>query len=670
MGFLNPLFFPNNHYKMNRYLILVNAAILVFLISCKKNQESAPPGLLQLLTVKVGNQQLNLQGTTADVPPDSVITLKFSGTIDMATAPNSITLEREDQSEIPFTLFVTPDPAEIRMYLQEPLDYFKSYLLGISSGIKGTNGDAFPGAGITFKTVNGKMTVGNITLNGLPFHSTIHPRNISYDTISISVTFSHPIDSIGYQSYFTVSGTFPVTYSLSPDHATVTITNNAQLEDYTRYYFNISSFLKAENGFTFDGFSNFFYTELDSTPKFPLIPDEDLLTLIQQQTFRYFYDFAHPACGMARERDISGDIVTTGGSGFGIIALVVGMNRGFITREEGLTRLDKILGFLETCDRFHGAWPHWLNGSTGKTVPFTTQDNGADLVETGFMIEGLLTMRQYLDSNDLQEKPLINRINALYDGVEWDWFTRGQNVLYWHWSPDYGWAMNMRIEGYNETMIVYILAASSKTHAVSADAYHQGYARNGNIVNGNSFYGYILPLGQDYGGPLFFTHYSFLGLDPRNLSDQYANYWEQNVNQSLINFTHCKTNPKNFLGYSEVSWGLTACDNPWGYDAHSPTNDLGVIAPTAAVSALPYTPLQSMNAIRHFYYILGDRLWGPYGFYDAFDVTEGWWASSYIAIDEGPIVSMIENYRTALPWELFMSNPEIQQGLTKLGFSY
>ncbi len=169
---------------------------------------------------------------------------------------------------------------------------------------------------------------------------------------------------------------------------------------------------------------------------------------------------------------------------------------------------------------------------------------------------------------------------------------------------------------------------------------------------------------------LYFTHYSFLGLDPRNLQDDLANYWEQNVNHTLINRAYCIDNPKNFIGYCDDSWGLTASDNPWGYNAHSPTNDLGVVTPTAAISSIPYTPVESMNAIRHFYYILGDKLWGDYGFYDAFNITEGWWANSYIAIDQGPIICMIENYRTNLLWDLFMSCPEVRNGLDKLGFIY
>jgi hypothetical protein len=410
---------------------------------------------------------------------------------------------------------------------------------------------------------------------------------------------------------------------------------------------------------------------MDSTYKFPIIPDDELLTLIQQQTFRYFYDYAHPASGMARERYGSGETVTSGGSGFGVMALIVGMERGFISRSEGIERLGRILTFLETCDRFHGAWSHWINGNNGNVIPFGTKDNGGDLVETAYMAQGLITMRQYLNPGDPVENDLVNRINVLYNGIEWDWYTRGgQNVLYWHWSPNYGWDMNFKIQGYNETLITYIMAASSPTHTIPAAAYQFGYARNGGIVNGKTFYGITLPVGYDYGGPLFFAHYSFLGLDPRNLSDAYANYWTQNVNHSLINQAYCIDNPKGYPNYSAACWGLTASDVPGGYSASEPTNDQGVIAPTAAVSSLPYTPGQSMDAIRLFYYQFGDHLWGNYGFYDAFDIHSGWWADSFLAIDQGPQIIMIENYRTGLLWDLFMSAPEIQAGLDKLGFSY
>jgi hypothetical protein len=648
-------------------MILISALWIVH--SCKKDN-SVDFGGIELAGIKVGNTELVLNGSNANIPVDSVIYLEFRSKLDTLSAKTGITLQTEGNANVGFNPTFVSNDITVKLMLDDLLENQTTFILKLSSSIKGSEGETFSGAQVNFTTVNGILIVQTITLSGNDFKLPNHPINVDYENINLEVTFSEPIDTADYKSFFYLPNSSPLSISLSSDKKIVTITNINNLEYYRKYYFIISSELKSQEGFTFGGFNNYFFTSLDSTFKFPLISDEELLDLVQSQTFKYFYDFAHPDCGMSRERNTSGDIVTTGGSGFGVMALIVGMERNFITRAQGLERLDKMLNFLETCDRFHGAWPHWLYGSNGLTHPFTTNDDGADLVETSYMIEGLMTMRQYLDPNVPEELDLINRINIIIDGVEWDWFTRGQNVLYWHWSPNVGWAMNMKIEGYNETLIVYVMAASSATHTISPEVYHQGYARNGDIVNGNSYYGYTLPLGWAYGGPLFFTHYSHLGLDPRNLSDQYANYWEQGVNMSLINWAYCVDNPKNWIGYRTDSWGLTASDNPWGYDAHSPGNDLGVITPSAAVSALPYTPEQSMAAIRHFYYILGDRLWGLYGFYDAFDVTENWWADSYIAIDEGPIICMIENHRTGLLWNLFMSSPEVQQGLTKLGFSY
>jgi len=304
-------------------------------------------------------------------------------------------------------------------------------------------------------------------------------------------------------------------------------------------------------------------------------------------------------------------------------------------------------------------------------MPFSAEDDGGDLVETAFLVEGLLTFRQYLNSGVPQESALIDKINDLWQDVEWSWYTQGgQNVLYWHWSPNHNWNINLKIRGYNEALNTYILAKASPNFSITNEVYTQGWANNGAITNGNQYYTYTLPLGKAYGGPLFFEHYSFVALDPRNLEDSYANYWNQVVNHTLINWAYCSDNPNDYVGYSADCWGLTASDNHEGYNAHSPTNDLGVITPTAAVSSIPYAPEQSINALKHFYYLLGDKLWGEYGFYDAFNITENWWASSYIAIDQGPIILMIENYRTGLLWDLFMSCPEITGALDDLGFTY
>jgi hypothetical protein len=510
------------------------------------------------------------------------------------------------------------------------------------------------------------MVIDSISLNGIRITSP-PMKNVTPGNINIKVSFSQALDPLNYKSAISFNGP-SLSLALSTDNKSVLASATSKAKGLTKYQFSISSDLISEGGYTFQGYSTSFYTGIDSTYLFPRISDDDLLNLVEQQTFKYFWDFGHPSSGMARERNSSGDVVTTGGSGFGIMAMIVAMERGFISRADGIARLDKILSFLETCDRFHGVWPHWLNGATGKTVPFSSRDNGGDLVETSYMIQGLVAMRHYLNPAIPEENTDIDRITALINSVEFDWYTNGEKTLYWLWSPDYGYTL--RIQGYNEALITYILAASSPTHSITADTYTQGYAGNGEILNGNSFYGYVLPLGQDYGGPLFFTQYSFLGLDPRNLKDQYADYWEQNVNQSLINWAYCQANPRKFPGYGAGIWGLTASDDPSGYDAHSPTNDTGVITPTAAISSIVYTPEQSLDALKTDYYFLGDHLWGEYGFYDAFDVTEGWWANSTLAIDQGPIICMIENYRSGLLWSLFMSDQDVRNGLTKLGFTF
>jgi hypothetical protein len=284
-------------------------------------------------------------------------------------------------------------------------------------------------------------------------------------------------------------------------------------------------------------------------------------------------------------------------------------------------------------------------------------------------MEGLLCARQYFNGTDANETTLRADINSLWNGVEWSWFRKNnENVLYWHWSPDYNWDMNMPIKGWNECLITYVLAASSPAYSIPKTVYEQGWAQNGTFKNGKNFYGYTLPLGTDYGGPLFFSHYSFMGINPNGLTDQYANYQIQVIDHSKINFEYCKANPNGYYGYSSQCWGLTASDIPNGYTASSPTNDIGVIAPTAALSSFPYTPTESMQALKFYYYKLGDKLWGPYGFYDAFSLNDPWFANSYLAIDQGPIIVMIENYRSGLLWKLFMSCPEIKTGMKALGF--
>ncbi|MHA4809197.1 glucoamylase family protein [Flavitalea flava] len=404
------------------------------------------------------------------------------------------------------------------------------------------------------------------------------------------------------------------------------------------------------------------------------LTDSALLDLVQKQTFRYFWDFAHPVSAMARERsnrsyDYGDEVVTTGGTGFGVMAIVAATDRKWIGRDTAVSFLLKMVKFLSKANSYHGVFPHWLNGETGKTIPFGRKDDGADLVETSYLFEGLLCAREYFKGTDSKEEELRNRINWLWNEVEWSWHTRGGlDLLYWHWSPNNDWSMNFELRGWNECLITYVLAASSPHYSINRSVYQKCWAESNHFKNGREYYGVKLPLGFDYGGPLFFAHYSFLGLDPRGLKDEYADYWRQNQNHTLINYKHCLQNPKQYKGYGENCWGLTASDTYDGYNAQSPDNDWGTITPTAALSSFPYEPEYAMKALKHFYYDLGDKIWGEYGFTDAFNETRNWYAKSYLAIDEGPIVVMIENYRSGLLWKLFMNCPEINQGLKKLGF--
>ena len=651
----------------NRVFPIFCIILMIGMLSCRKDTPlNKNPGIIQLVSSKVGTSVLSINSTIITIQVDQPILLTFSVAVDTSSIRKSVTLKNISGAIVTYSFTATDNSTVITLSHSSVLVNSTDYTLEISPALKGLNGETYAGVQFKFTTVASTLLISSATLNG-KLLTTVPLQNVDPKKINIQVTFSSALDPAGYKT--SVSFTGPaLSLALSNDNKTLNATLTTKTRSLTRYSFSISSSLTSMDGSNFSGFSSNFYTGIDSTYLFPVISDDDLLTLTEKQTFKYFWDFGHPACGMARERNSSGDIVTTGGSGFGIMAMIVAMERGFISRADGISRLGKILGFLETCDRFHGAWPHWLNGATGKTQPFSAKDNGGDIVETSYMIQGLLCMRQYLDSTVTAEKSDISRINTLYKSVEFDWYTNGEKTLYWEWSPDFGY--NLKIQGYNETLITYLVAAASSTHPISKDTYTSGYANNGGIKNGKTYYGYLLPLGGDYGGPLFFTQYSFLGLDPRHLKDQYADYWEQNVNQSLINLSYCLVNPKKYPGYGAGIWGLTASDNPWGYNAQSPSNDLGVITPTAAISSIVYTPTQSLNALKTDYYFLGDHLWGDYGFYDAFDVTEGWWANSTLAIDQGPIICMIENYRTGLLWNLFMSAREVQNGLTKLGFIY
>jgi hypothetical protein len=419
------------------------------------------------------------------------------------------------------------------------------------------------------------------------------------------------------------------------------------------------------------------------------LSDEELLDMVQEAHFRYYWEGAEENSGLALE-NIHGrrQMIASGASGFGIMALLVGAERKFITRQQLVERFEKITLFLEKAEKFHGAFSHFIDGKSGKVEAFFgPRDNGADLVETSFLAQGLLAAKEYFDSSVAAEKTIINRIQKLWKGIEWKWFTRDakNKFLIWHWSPDQGWIMNHKLIGWNETLITYFLAISSPTHAVPSSFYYSGWAsqsteaqkyrigwgqtNDGSLYkNGKTYYGIPLKVGVSNGGPLFFVHYSFLGLDPHKFNDAYANYFENNKNIALINYRYCVENPEKHIGYGPDAWGLTASDGLWSYQADEPVRrqDHGKITPTGALASFPYTPEQSMAALKNYYRNFGKFAWGEYGFYDAFNLDENWRSEIFMGLNQGPITVMLENYRTGLLWNLFIKNEDVQRGLQKI----
>lgn len=418
------------------------------------------------------------------------------------------------------------------------------------------------------------------------------------------------------------------------------------------------------------------------------LSDEELLTMVQEACLRYYWEAAHPNAGMAIEI-LPGDenLVAVGSSGFGIMALVVAVERGFITRPQGVERMLKIVRFLKTADRFHGVWPHFLDGRTGKTIAyFGKYDDGGDLVETAFLVQGLLTARQYFSRNTKDERELRDTITELWEAVEWDWYRKEPtgDFLYWHWSPKHAWHISHPLVGWNETMIVYLLAIASPTHGVPASLYHTGWAGQSELAvryrqgwgrtthgdhytNGNTYFGLKLDVGVGTGGDLFFTHFSFMGFDPRNKRDRYTNYFNNNRNLALINRAYCIANPNKRIGFGENCWGLSAGVNSGG-GKPNPREENGTINCMASLASFPYTPQESMAALKHFYHEHGNKLWGLYGFRDGFNLTENWFEDVNMALNQAPIVVMIENQRSGLVWKMFMANEEIGKMLEKVGF--
>lgn len=402
------------------------------------------------------------------------------------------------------------------------------------------------------------------------------------------------------------------------------------------------------------------------------LDDAALRDRVAQASALYFLDGSHPHSGMARERsagDFGYDVaetVSTGGTGFGLLAQIVAAERGWRPRRDVLDRVARVLGFLETADRFDGVFPHFLNGATGRVLPFMPGDDGGDLVETAFLMLGLLGAAAFF-----QNEPWLDaRVQVLFDAVNWAAHLREDGALRWHRHPGRPRADDfIPILGWNEAFPVFVLAAGARRHPIPAATYHQSWAAAPAFRNGRRYGGITLPLGPDWGGPLFLSQYPFLGIDPRGLRDRYADYGRQARAHALVNRLHCLRNPHGWVGYGPELWGLTASDDPAGYVAHAPTEDTGTITPSAALASFPFAPVEAMPVLRHLHDDLGDRLWGEAGFVDAFNPTQDWVAESRLAIDQAPIVIGLENHRSGLIWRLVSGRPEVRRGLRALDFT-
>ena len=424
----------------------------------------------------------------------------------------------------------------------------------------------------------------------------------------------------------------------------------------------------------------------EDRPEKPWRDDQGALEKLQRAAFLYMWEYCDPDSGMAAEANFDWGVrpAAVGGSGFGVAAVVVATERGWITREEALDRLLTITRFLRDKTprhELHGAFPHWLNGKTGAVIKFGDKDVGADLVETSLLMQGLLIARAYFNGPG-SEAELRAIITGLWEDVDWNWFTAGQESgLFWHWSTEHGHS-GLKILGYNECLITYVLAMASPTHPISRQAYD--YWTSGDGYKPKNVYGYTVEAALPGAGPLFLTHYSFIGLDPRRMADEFVpgGYFARNMKQVLGNRGYCLQNAPARNRYGEGYWGLTASQVKTGYAAGEPLKDSGTVAPTAALSSMPYTPHYAMQVLEFILEgaaipaeeakdgseaALRRQLWGPYGPHDAYSLRDKWVSSGYLAIDQLPMVCMVENYRSGLLWNLLMADPDIRNGLARAG---
>ena len=392
----------------------------------------------------------------------------------------------------------------------------------------------------------------------------------------------------------------------------------------------------------------------------------------QKKIISLFYEGADPTTGMAYNNPKYKETLTTGASGMGVMCIVAGVERGWIDRAAGAEHIAKMTRFLKKATRFEGAWSHWYY-TNGAPYPFGNQVAAGEIVETAFMMGGLLTACEYFTGNSDAEKEIRENTQYFWETINWKKFIKGDK-LYWIWHSDKVGQNNeleLQMIGWNECLLIYILGMAAPDHLKIPQSIYSTSWKGWNFATpSRKTYGYLMPLGTEYGGSLFLSQYSFLGLDPRLMEDNDVYYWTQNVSHTMINRHYCIFEAPAEYNYSELNWGLTACGGCGSnsdYKGRRPfQDDDGVIAPTASISAYPFTPFYStqvmFNMSKNF-----PNLNGEYGFSISYSPSEKSVGTDYLAMEHAPMAIMIENYRTGLIWNLLMKNEYVQKGLQLAG---
>lgn len=399
-----------------------------------------------------------------------------------------------------------------------------------------------------------------------------------------------------------------------------------------------------------------------------------LLDTLQYSAFKYFWLEANPVNGLIKDRSASWSPCSIASAGFGLTAICIGIDRGWVTREAGRARVLATLNTFWNGPQgtdaagtigYQGFFYHFLDMNTATRV----WDSELSSIDTALLLAGMLEARQYFDTADPLDVEVRTLVDNIYRRVNWEFMRNSGSALRMGWKPGTGFAGFGNWIGYNEAMIMYILALGSPTYPVPTTCWNVW-------VSG---YNWATYYGQSYVvfPPLFGHQYSHCWIDFRYIQDPYMafrgiTYFENSRRATYAARSYCIDNPFGWVGYGENEWGLTASDDPWGYLAHGAPpaqNDNGTITPTAAASSIVFAPEIVIPTLHHFFDAYGPQLWGSYGFKDAFNRTQNWWATDVIGIDQGPIIIMIENYLTRSVWNRFMQNADIQAGLARAGFT-